>query len=57
MPATGEIKADIANALALEGLEQYDAPSHGDQRRVTSLDANFVYLEPIKGWVQVVTTA
>ena len=52
-PINCVVKADMANALALEGLEEYDAPTHGDQRRVSSLDAIFVYLEPIKGWVQV----
>lgn len=52
MPANCQIKADMANALALEGLEEYEPPAHGDQRRVASLDASFVYLEPIKGWVQ-----
>mgnify|MGYP007014103423 CR=1 FL=1 len=53
IPAHGVVKADMANALALEGLEEYDAPVHGDQRRVNSLDALFVYLAPIRGWVQI----
>lgn len=53
MPEHCVAKADMANALALEGLEEYDAPAHGDQRRVNSLDALFVYLAPIQGWVQV----
>ena len=43
----------MANALALEGLEDYDPATHGDLRRVNSIGEYFVYLEPIRGWVQV----
>ena len=43
----------MANALALEGLEDYDPATHGDLRRVNSIGKYFVYLEPIRGWVQV----
>lgn len=53
LPATYTQKPSMANALALEGLEEYDVPEHGDLRRVASLDTDFVYLEPIKGWVQI----
>jgi hypothetical protein len=45
-------KPTMANALALEGLEDYDPASNGDMREVTSLDASFVYLERLRGWVQ-----
>jgi len=43
----------MANALALEGLEDYDPATHGDMRRVDSVGEYFVYLERIRGWVQV----
>ena len=43
----------MANVLALEGLEDYDPPTHGDMRRVDSVGEYFVYLERIRGWVQV----
>lgn len=42
----------IASSLALEGLEDYDPPAHGDLREVTALDSYFVYVEGIKGWVE-----
>jgi hypothetical protein len=42
----------MANALALEGLEDYDPPILGDIRFVSSLDASFVYWDAIRGWVQ-----
>ena len=45
--------ATMANALALEGLEDYDPATHGDLRRVDSIGEYFVYLEQIRGWVQV----
>lgn len=45
-------KEAMATNLALEGLESYDPPSHGDLRGVTALNAQFVYVEPIKGWVE-----
>jgi hypothetical protein len=43
----------IDSSLALEGLEEYDAPQHGDARYVNKLKAAFVYLEKIKGWVEI----
>ena len=43
----------MANALALDGLEDYDSATHGDMRRVDSVGEYFVYLERIRGWVQV----
>ncbi|MFA7553516.1 MAG: hypothetical protein WCY88_04630 [Spongiibacteraceae bacterium] len=46
------IKPPMATNLALEGLESYDPPSHGDVREVVALQARFVYIEPIKGWVE-----
>lgn len=45
-------KASMATNLALEGLESYDPPQHGDVRQVTALDARFVYVAPIRGWVE-----
>ena len=45
-------KAAIASSLALEGLEDYDPPAHGDLRQVTALDSYFVYVEGIRGWVE-----
>ncbi len=45
-------KESMATNLALEGLESYDPPSHGDVRLVTALNSSFVYLEPAKSWVE-----
>jgi len=42
----------MANALALEGLEEYDPPRDGDVRQVTSLGVRFAYLERTRAWVQ-----
>lgn len=42
----------MANALALEGLEEYDQPQHGDVRYVESLGSAFVYWLPVRGWIQ-----
>ena len=44
----------MANALALEGLEDYDPATHGDMRRVDSVGEYFVYLDRNRAWVQVV---
>lgn len=52
LPASLNPKPDMATVLALEGLEEYDPPVHGDVRRVDSVDARFIYLDRIKGWVQ-----
>ncbi len=52
MPDELTQKPAMANALALEGLEEYDPPNHGDVREVESLNVKFVYLQPLKGWVQ-----
>ncbi len=52
-PAILNNKPAMATSLALEGLESYDPASHGDAREVTALDAQFVYIEPIKGWVEI----
>lgn len=45
-------KPSMATSLALEGLEEYDPPAHGDLRPVSALGTAFVYVEPIKGWVE-----
>ena len=42
----------MANALALEGLEEYDPPGNGDLRFVESIGAEFVYFELMRGWIQ-----
>ena len=52
MPSEQRPLAAMANGLALEGLEEYDPPSDGDVREVNSLDAAFVYMNCIRGWVQ-----
>lgn len=46
-------KPAMANALALEGLEDYDPASNGDIRQVQSLNSKFMYLEHIKGWIEI----
>lgn len=52
VPGQMRPQAPMANALALEGLEDYDPPANGDLRRVESLGADFVYLERIRAWVE-----
>jgi hypothetical protein len=51
-PSGLRMMPSMANALALEGLEEYEPPEQGDVREVASLSARFVYLQAIKGWVQ-----
>lgn len=46
-------KEPMANALALEGLEEYEPPENGDLRRVESIDGEFVYFDLVKGWIQI----
>ena len=53
LPGNLNPKDSMANVLALEGLEDYNPATHGDLRRVTSVGEHFVYLERIRGWVQV----
>jgi hypothetical protein len=45
-------KSPMANALALEGLEDYDPPENGDLRYVESIGVEFIYFERLRGWVQ-----
>ncbi len=52
MPETLNPLGSMANGLALEGLEDYDPPSHGDARQVESLGVQFVYSDRIRGWIQ-----
>jgi len=47
-------KPPMHNALALEGLEDYDVPEDGDVRAVASIGSEFVYLNAIRAWVQMV---
>lgn len=54
LPLQCQEKPAMANALALEGLEDYDMPHDGDIRRVDSINAEFVYFDRIHGWVQIV---
>ena len=53
LPRQQQRKPPMPNALALEGLEDYDPPQNGDIRRVESIDAEFVYFQRIHGWVQI----
>ncbi len=54
--AQGKLKPSMASVLALEGLEEYDPPAHGDIRQVEALNAAFIYNVRIKGWIQIPTT-
>ena len=49
-------KPAMANALSLEGLEDYDPPQDGDLREVQSFGCHFVYLGRTHSWIQVTTT-
>lgn len=51
--STENIKPAMANALSLEGLEDYNPAEAGDIRPVTSLGVNMLYVDAIKGWVEV----
>ena len=44
----------MANALALEGLEDYDTPDNGDVRKVESIGTEFIYFDLIRGWIQLI---
>lgn len=52
LPAQLNRKLAMATNLALEGLEDYDPPSHGDLRHVEALNTEFVYIGDLKGWVE-----
>lgn len=52
LPRQRQKKPTMANALALEGLEEYDIPNNGDVRWVESIGAEFIYFDLIRGWVQ-----
>lgn len=54
LPQQYQEKPAMPNALALEGLEDYDMPHNGDLRRVDSVNTEFVYFDRIHGWVQIV---
>lgn len=41
------------SSLALEGLEEYDLPQQGDARYVSKLQAAFVFVDKIRGWVEI----
>ena len=53
LPLHRQQQSAMANALALEGLEEYDPPNNGDIRRVESIDEDFIYFDLIRGWVQI----
>ena len=55
LPTTLNSKPSIASSLALEGLESYNPPTHGDVREVSALNASFVYIDAIKGWIELTT--
>ncbi len=46
-------KEPIPTSLALEGLETYDPPNHGDVRQVIAMNSDFVYVASIQGWVEI----
>ncbi len=50
-PKSLQWKPQLASTLALEGLEEYDAPSEGDARYINNLGIAFVYNSKIRGWV------
>lgn len=52
LPFPEQNKPAMANALALEGLEDYDKPSNGDVRHVDSLGLDFIYFQGIRAWIQ-----
>lgn len=52
LPAALSREQAIATSLALEGLESYNPPAHGDVRFVTALNADFAYIDSTKGWVE-----
>lgn len=52
----GRQKPSMATVLALEGLEEYDPPGHGDIRQVEALNTAFIYNVRIKGWIQIPST-
>jgi ectoine hydroxylase-related dioxygenase (phytanoyl-CoA dioxygenase family) len=53
LPEQRQQKAAMPNALALEGLEDYEPPENGDLRFVESIGKEFMYFGLIRGWVQV----
>ena len=57
LPEKRHLHASMANVLALEGLEEYDPASNGDVRWVESIEQNFIYLEEIRGWVQLAASS
>ena len=52
LPEQRQEKPAMANALSLEGLEDYDIPENGDVRTVQSLAAKFIYLQRTHSWIQ-----
>ncbi|UTF59146.1 hypothetical protein [Gilvimarinus sp. DA14] len=52
IPAQLTRKEPMQNSLSLEGLEDYDPPSHGDVRLMQCVNSDFVYIAPAKAWVQ-----
>ena len=52
-PKSLQWKPAMESSLALEGLEEYDAPCDGDARYVNNLGIAFVYIGKIRGWVAI----
>lgn len=50
-------KPPMETTLALEGLEEYDPPAHGDARFVIKTGAAFAYVGKIRGWVEITAFA
>ena len=45
-------KPPLANALALEGLEDYEPAENGDTRFISSIGVAFAFFKPKGAWVQ-----
>ncbi|CAA0113445.1 Uncharacterised protein [BD1-7 clade bacterium] len=52
LPEERTPQAAMASPLALEGLEDYDPPAHGDVRHVSSLNADFIFNHAARAWIQ-----
>lgn len=52
MPSVRNEKPAMANALSLEGLEDYEPPEDGDVRKVNSLGYRFVFIQLNRSWIQ-----
>lgn len=53
LPKQRNTKPAMATVLALEGLEDYEKPTSGDIREVSSMGIRFIYCGRAKAWVQI----